>query len=1043
LDAAKNESGIPDLWEKWENSSRAEKTQLVNEALNGKRDNLPSEVMTRFQILRTQYPAILGTMERKDRIKLYVNAIDSYIAEQKSNLNKNLKPSALPFGIGGVGLGFAYLFSKDDRNSGGAGIFGLKIHVPGSDFEAFIPHPREKERLQQLLSAGEIRMQMDKWLGGEKIPAFTEKTSDIYYKPGSNLGIGRKAGEDEEATFQTSGKGLKTDIDAYNEALKDAEITLKYDKDQKRTKITIGRDKDRNIEVHIDPLLKNLGLIVDGDELYLKGNMDNMLITRQKFEFPFPFDRTDRAAGSDARQTNLLDVITIRTADSVAGQRNLDTIEELESGFVEKRQGGKFTMQPGANPNAKSSLLDYATVRAEENVDRYNELRRQEEELRAETPEHMNNSIDQNTLAEFDANRNRAHKAIDIPATFDNLKRLTPEMRDFFYKEVFNQKTNPTFYNSFAQLTEMSEDIVVADKLAQDWTKQVGSKKPANVPAELGSQQLQELMSLINAKWWKMLYPHKWGDDKLETEDLNKERTAQLDNGIAEQIVLEPGCFITHEFQVQGKGLEHLKVKITNKRDVIIVDTEKHVAFQAANYKLTTENSWEVIPLGKAEEVQGLPKYQEVLRQCSAAIKEQDSDNKAINEKMSVALEARIKFTKERLEKEFKKTAGTLETAYGITLDNDPKVLAEKFITDVYSRLRTILKRQPPVDFRSLGYQELLEGSTLMSASRETKFNKAGAQVERSTPSQSRIIGYQNMDAEEGVVHGYGFLSITEHDYSKALAYTKEDLKNPEKKKEQELAMVLLEIASPGGLQRKIEKPEEILDASKDEEGKAKEWKEFFSSPFAMKVYGIDARQLMFGQENYNKVTDIMEAINAKPYSAENIVKAIEGNKDALLEFVNLTNNLRKAQSRQEPFEKGLYTHKYPKTGIIVEINMFNDTKILGGAFTKCTNPSFAVKDGIEVKVYSPIQTKGFTNKTTMVVDSELTRIFTYVDLMGAVTYDGQEKKTPPDNAKDLGAGTKIEAASEPGATNSNQIRIETPAGEQVQVTDNPGGTGL
>jgi hypothetical protein len=209
-----------------------------------------------------------------------------------------------------------------------------------------------------------------------------------------------------------------------------------------------------------------------------------------------------------------------------------------------------------------------------------------------------------------------------------------------------------------------------------------------------------------------------------------------------------------------------------------------------------------------------------------------------------------------------------------------------------------------------------------------------------------------------------------------------------------------LEIASPGGLQRKITEANDVLKG-KDETEKAKEWKDFFSSPFVLKGYNIKARQLMFGEENYKKITGIVKAINKQPYSPKDVVVAIENSKDALLEFTKFTEDLRKAETRQAPFENGIYSHTNKETGIMVEVKMSSVVK--GGAFTKCTNPSFAVKDGIEVRVYSPLQVKAAANTTHLVVDVELTKIFAYIDLIGAVTYGGNQKTENKDgkNQKD------------------------------------------
>lgn len=987
LEAARNKSMIKKVWEKWPDMSYGDKVRNIDAMLTeigGVKENLA--------FLDERYPGILSAMPPAEKTRLYINMVDHYIRQNKQYINEKTKP----FYIGAIGFGFAYMQSAAQRSAGGAACMGLKIYIPGSGFEAFVPHPKERERLRNIISQETLDTQINKWLGEENNLAFREMTSETYYKPGSNLGIGVLTSE-SEATFEESGN-MRTDIAKFNEDIKPAEIKLKYHPDSKRTEITIQNTKDRNVEIHIDPLLKDLGLIMESGKLYLKGNIDTLIITREKFTFPFPLDRTDKAFGVDARQTNLLDIITIRTKESMFGNRNRDTIENLEPAYLEKLQGqDTYTVHPGLSQGAKGNLINLEKASLEQ--------KQAETELSAKTPERMKNQMDKARLAELDSSANRRQRSLQGTEAMEDFTGLTPQMRKFVDNEFYK-----FIKKDLALLTDTTDDLALSNLVTEKWPEAVkkyneNPKNKEKLPETLTTGQHNEVMNLLPREWWSTIYPHKT-DNKEIPQNLHEPRQEALSANIPEFITLESGCFITKEFKVKEKELD-VTVKLTNKRDVIIVDNKQNIAFYARDYNLKGENSWETIPAGKEPETIAQAKYKEVLRKCSAEIKKQDAENTEINEKIAKNIERSINSTSRRLKEKFPEAAANLKTTHGIDIA-DTNELVEKFIKDVYGDLRDTLKKQPPVDFRSLAFSYIDRGSTLMSGSREGFGDKR-------TPSVTRIIGYQTMGKKESLVHEYGMLAITEKNYEDALKYTTEELtSDPEKKKERDIALLMLEIASPSALSRKIETADQIIDSSKDSnEKKAQEWIDYFRSPFVMKIYSMRALQLLTAEGNYDKTTEIVKAINGGK-SADEIVQVIEQNKEALFEFTKYVNELRKAQTHQAPYKDGVYRAKSKRFGYKVEINMADTLRIQGGAFTKCANPSFAVKENFEVKVYNPIKVRGLAKETNMVADSELTRVFAYVDLLGAVTYGGERKKESSRDGKHAEDGPKDKGDTPP-----------------------------
>ncbi|MDD3861473.1 MAG: hypothetical protein PHP74_01105, partial [Candidatus Gracilibacteria bacterium] len=1010
---AKENSPLKTVLEKWPTMDSKEKRENVIRLLN----DIPV-VKTNIESIEKEHPGIFGMLNEDQKAKLFVGMVDSYINSLKEGVNKDVSP----YWIAAVGVGFAYLDSTEERTSGGAACMGFKIYIPGSEFEAFIPSLKETTALSKALSSTEIDAQINKWLKGEKV-AFREKGPDLYYKPGTNLGLGTRT-ESRTEKYSDSGD-LTTDMNQYNVRLKPAEIKLNYDEKTKRTELIIKNYKDRNIEINIDPLIKDLKLVKENGRLFLVGNIANLIISREKFNFPFPFDRDEDGVGT----TNLLDVITIRTDKSMEGNRNRETVETLSPLSLRMTPDqDEFMPTRGMNAeNIQGNILDYDSAKTDEEK---NKLKSLESEASKFTPTHLDYQIGTEDLAKKDKISERKFKSLNqSKEDIADLAELTPEMIKFAYDTFF-----PFIKKDLAKLTDIGDDTALSNLVDKKWSE--CPKQDTSIPSKLGETQHQQVMSLLGPKWWSIIYPHS-SDDKMPT-NLHEQRHEKLSANINEYLVLEPGCFVTKEFKVRGKGMEHLTVKITNKRDVIIVDENQKTAFYVRNYDLNDANSWDTIPASGLD-ITSVTNSSEVLKQCSAEIKKQDAENQKINEAISKRLEQRINFTKKKFLSQFAETKTTLFQTYGVKINTPETELVEKFIHDLYDNLRATLNAKPPVDFRSLGLSALPEGCTLLSASREVDAKG------KKTPSMQRIIGYNTMPKEEGLIHGYGFLDITQKNYENALKYSEDERKaDPEKMKEYELALILLEIASPGGLERKIKSTEDLLDKNKDEAEQAKEWTNYFKSPFVLKVYGIKALELLSKEGNSEKVIEIVETLNNPDLKGEArdkaIVEVIEKNKDALLEFNTFVENLRKAQLKQHPWENGVFKQTAKGTEYVIEIDM-SKTVILGGAFAKCTNPSFAVHEDIEIRIYNPIKATGETNTTEITLNAELTKAFGYVDLIGAVTYGGTRKpkegkyakegpKSKPDDDKKDGKksneGTKDNESASPKKLKTHDGDIET-----------------
>lgn len=332
---AKEKSGLKELWGRWESLPRSQKWPLVKA--------LPA------------YADIDKSMKENPEIlteNVVINMIDSYI-NQVSKEEIYEKMNAIPFVP--VGFGFGGALSTAALASGPAWaaialIGGLKFQI--GSVTVFIPHPREESRILSEISnaaiESRIREIFAKMKTGEIQVAFTERTPDIYYKPGSELGKGILV---ERQNIDLS--GLTTGIESYNEALKPAEIKLSkiISNNKVKYELITDNDDDKDVEIHIDPLLamdndqssNKLGGIYDSKSghFYLSGNIDDLIITRERFEFP------KEVADENA---SIRDVITIRKKRSLTGKRDRLWIEDHEAFFLEKLVGEKkYRLTEGAN----------------------------------------------------------------------------------------------------------------------------------------------------------------------------------------------------------------------------------------------------------------------------------------------------------------------------------------------------------------------------------------------------------------------------------------------------------------------------------------------------------------------------------------------------------------------------------------------------------------------------------------------------------------------------------------------------------------------
>ena len=164
----------------------------------------------------------------------------------------------------------------------------------------------------------------------------------------------------------------------------------------------------------------------------------------------------------------------------------------------------------------------------------------------------------------------------------------------------------------------------------------------------------------------------------------------------------------------------------------------------------------------------------------------------------------------------------------------------------------------------------------------------------------SNTLSYESTRRGTGQVHDYGFLKGFEKTYSLKSV-------NPD---EQNIARILLEIASP--------LPSNDMDLLK--------------SAFAMKMLGLGSMRFLMSDEGYNSMIEIVK--NPDKF------KPLKGKyKKAMGEFRKLLEKIRASQHAGKPFTA-------TRKGLIITIDMTKGTTIVAGAFSKCANASFYVYEG-------------------------------------------------------------------------------------------------
>ncbi|MCX6735120.1 MAG: hypothetical protein NTZ25_04420 [Candidatus Peregrinibacteria bacterium] len=189
---------------------------------------------------------------------------------------------------------------------------------------------------------------------GESTPILKEGTSKLVYgRDGKLMSLVK---EEEVKMIE-----VKNNLESYNQSLKRTEMALEKNPNGTMKLKIYGTDR-KDVEIHIDPQLKDLAIITDKGQIIIEGNVDKLVISRERFSLPF--EETEGSA-------TMRDIITIRSAESLVTNRDRTWIEKYESKFLQKLEDEEsFSIQKGNFEKGKQenirSVDGYSSKKVEE-----------------------------------------------------------------------------------------------------------------------------------------------------------------------------------------------------------------------------------------------------------------------------------------------------------------------------------------------------------------------------------------------------------------------------------------------------------------------------------------------------------------------------------------------------------------------------------------------------------------------------------------------------------------------------------------------------
>ncbi len=316
LKEAKEKTDYKELWEKWKNIKSPEE-KFAQIQLMPKLKELSDQLQSTYKLTNADVVHIIEGIEDQITVEVLDNSAP-----------------IVPISEVGVAL---------------VGITPIPyISFRIGTITTFVPNRGKIDKQRAMLK--KLKPQQDKALAtalntamntSDENLVFEDKAVDVIYgENGENLIVT----DSEEIKFRDS-------FESFNKKLKKVEISLEKVSDG-RAKLNIEATEHKDVELHIDPTLKDLAVIKDGQNIYLEGDISNLIITRERTISPFKKSDTS---------SEVLDIITIRTKKSAENGIDRNTIMSQDFGqFMRKDEGEVWTMQTIGERRFQNNMFEHS-----------------------------------------------------------------------------------------------------------------------------------------------------------------------------------------------------------------------------------------------------------------------------------------------------------------------------------------------------------------------------------------------------------------------------------------------------------------------------------------------------------------------------------------------------------------------------------------------------------------------------------------------------------------------------------------------------------
>lgn len=523
LESAKEKSDYTEIWEKWKNLKTIdEKINALNEI--PKLKELSDELKTTYELSDSDIVHIIEGIE------------EQLTSEVLNNVSAPI-PLFSQVGIAMVGV----------------------IPVPYLAFrigtsEVFIPNRKDLNKLnlvrdlRELSQEDKINEALKELESNETIIRFDESVSEVVLNA---EGIPMVITNHQEKDLSTYANTLEN----YNKALEEVEMSLTK-LDNGKVQLNVNATEYKDIEIYIDPEVKDLALIQDGNKILLEGNINNLVITRDRAKFPYKPDGTS---------SEIRDIIIIRTKDSMEAHTDRSDILALNYGsYLKQDENENLRMLSIGETRYQNNMLEYpgySTMSDSELTDKQQKQARDaivedyaKERTGLETfmsPEEFDRAQqaikDRNEVVQLDSFKSENFDQAKISNQIEDLYK-NKKFKKSLEKAIDNPKEIIKLINSNMEgLNDNERDYAITYLLNKHFTEIAANY-------EMGPKANKKIAELINNRITEIFKPVLLKQFSQAIERINKYQTS-------ERININDASKLVDQFidGTYGKLLEDLK----------------------------------------------------------------------------------------------------------------------------------------------------------------------------------------------------------------------------------------------------------------------------------------------------------------------------------------------------------------------------------------------------------------------------------------------------------------------------------------------------